>query len=110
MTQEQFNQLVEGNKEVPVGQYIIVAKEIVSDKTKAGVIISDSMKEELTKRQDLLVVIAVNDTSILKPGNIIRAGRLLTQQTPLVSTVDGYELAMVMNHDIMTKQKGFSND
>lgn len=110
MTQEQFNQLVEGNLETPVGQYLIVAKEIVSDKTKAGVIISDGMVQELAKRQDLLTIIAVNESSILKPGQVIRAGRVLTQQTPITSVVEGYELVMVMNHDILTVQKGLSNE
>jgi co-chaperonin GroES (HSP10) len=104
MTKEQFKQIVKENIETPVMQYIIVAKQIVSEKTKDGIIISDSMKAELAKKQDLLTVIATNENSVVSPGDIIRAGRVLTQATPLTC-----KLAIVMNHDVITKQKGFSN-
>jgi co-chaperonin GroES (HSP10) len=109
MTKGQFKQMVKENLESPLGQYVIVAKQVVAEKTKDGIIISDSMKAELAKKQDLLTVIATNENSVVSPGDIIRAGRVLTQSTPLTCNVEGYELAVVMNHDIITKQKGFSN-
>jgi co-chaperonin GroES (HSP10) len=109
MTKEQFEQVVMENPESPLGQYNIVAKQVVSEKTKAGVIISDAMKAELAKKQDLYVVVSINESSPVNPGDIIRAGRVLTQQTPLVCNIEGYELAIVMNYDIITKQNGFNN-
>lgn len=102
MTQAELDLLIATNVEQPVRNVLVLAKSIVKDTTDSGIKLDPKTVEDLLKRKDPMYVIASHEDSTYSPGDKVRTASFLLMNPPLECTVEGYQLVVCREHDVLT--------
>ena len=102
MTTEQFNQLVEGNKEQPVKGVYVLAKPSIKTTTDSGIALDQQTIAQQKAKKEPMLVVASNVENKFAVGQKVRVYSFMEMNPPLASSVTGYDLVIAREHDILT--------
>jgi co-chaperonin GroES (HSP10) len=105
MTKENFNQLVEGNVEQPVKGILVLAKPSIKTTTDSGIELDQKTIQEQLNKKEPMYVVAVGAENKFNVGDKVRVSSFMQMNPPLTSTLQGYDLVLCREHDVVTVVK-----